>query len=44
MATRRAHNALIADSAGPLTHATVTVDFRAVPEDVSQAYAVVVPE
>jgi hypothetical protein len=35
---------LIAYSAGPLSHATVTVDFRAVPEDLSQAYAVVVPE
>jgi hypothetical protein len=34
----------IADSAGPLGHGPVTVDFRAVPEDISQAYAVVVPE
>ena len=35
---------LIANSAGPLDHTPVTVDFRAVPEDISQAYAVVVPE
>jgi len=35
---------LTVNSAGPLPHATVTVDFRDVPEDLSQAYAVVVPE
>ena len=35
---------LTVNSAGPLPHAIVTVNFRAVPEDVSQAYAVLIPE
>ncbi len=28
----------------PLDHTPVIADFRAVPEDISQAYALVVPE
>jgi hypothetical protein len=28
----------------PLDHTPVTVDFRDVPEDISQAYALVVPD
>ena len=35
---------VIADSAGPLAHLPVTVTFLPLPEDLSQAYAVVVPE
>ena len=34
----------IGDFAGPLRHGPVILDFASVPEDISQAYAVVVPK